>query len=471
MNSSDVVNGLPMKISSELEIIIQNKPTLTFLRHTSKAINEQFNSLPKAKPGRNIDLPDNFNGKEVWNGLLSPVMNQARCGSCWAFASTGVLADRFNIQSVGLMHVQLSPTKLILCDFQGKEFSVEHPELQPEQLSQLNVDEFSVGACMGNTLYDAWRYLYVIGTNTLECIPYDKSLGGTQSYNSLTKFTDSGKLPLCTSVSGPIGDMCNNFSVDTFSAEEYGSPARFYRCLHFYSIAGIEKDGGNESYIRHNIYCWGPVSTGFIVYPDFYTFDPKTDIYEWDGYGDPLGGHAVEIVGWGVDDKPFWWIKNSWGEKWGIDGYFKIVRGKNNCHIEENVIAGVPDFFYPEAYSLRNPGHFIWSENPKQIKQRRDIDTQLTITGGGIDPTTGYTRRVMETKQWLDVRRPIKLDDLPDWDTFIAGINANKQHRYKYQRQIRGRHYLKQYSDLPLFITTVVSIFVCIVILILLIKK
>jgi len=37
--------------------------------------------------------------------------------------------------------------------------------------------------------------------------------------------------------------------------------------------------------------------------------------------------HAVTIVGYGeVDGKEFWIVKNSWGTKWGDDGYFHIVR-------------------------------------------------------------------------------------------------------------------------------------------------
>ena len=66
-----------------------------------------------------------------------------------------------------------------------------------------------------------------------------------------------------------------------------------------------------------------------------------------------VGGHAVEIVGWGEDNgHKYWWIKNSWGKDWGVDGYFKMDRGNNNCKVEENIVTGVPDFFYPLSYRL-----------------------------------------------------------------------------------------------------------------------
>lgn len=400
---------------------ISNNPTKTFLRFHSEATAKQFEQMPKAVRGRDILLPNNFDGRKVWKGLLTPVRNQGKCGSCWAFATTGVLADKFAIQSSGRLKVILSPTKLVLCDFMGQEFNVTHPEEDVAGLNRINIDSLNKGACRGNTLFDAWRYLYLIGTCTESCLPYDKTIGNEFDYNSLSDFQDITKLPLCMTTSGPIGDMCLDVHYDKYSGEEFGTPARFYRCLHFYSVPGTAKDNATEENIRHNIYCWGPVSTGITIYNDFYEFDSKNTVYSWNGKGDPVGGHAVEIVGWGEENgKKYWIIKNTWGVNWGREGYFYMERGVNMCGIEDNVITGVPDFFYPEDYLLKNPDNFIQAETPSLIAQRRDIDTSNTITGGGIDPTTGYTRRILKDKPWINSNPPINYRVLPDWNTFIA---------------------------------------------------
>ena len=55
--------------------------------------------------------------------------------------------------------------------------------------------------------------------------------------------------------------------------------------------------------------------------------------------GGLLGGHAVIIVGWGVEDgTKFWIAQNSWGDDWGEQGYFRIAEGE--CDFDSQGIAG-----------------------------------------------------------------------------------------------------------------------------------
>lgn len=54
-----------------------------------------------------------------------------------------------------------------------------------------------------------------------------------------------------------------------------------------------------------------------------------------------LGSHAVKIIGWGVERGVHYWLcANSWGTSWGDHGFFKILRGVNECGIEGDITAG-----------------------------------------------------------------------------------------------------------------------------------
>lgn len=84
----------------------------------------------------------------------------------------------------------------------------------------------------------------------------------------------------------------------------------------------------------------GPVEVSFDVYADFEAY--KTGVYKH-VTGDYLGGHAVKMIGWGVENGvKYWTIVNSWNEDWGELGTFRIVRGTNECGIEGSVVAGLP---------------------------------------------------------------------------------------------------------------------------------
>ncbi len=45
--------------------------------------------------------------------------------------------------------------------------------------------------------------------------------------------------------------------------------------------------------------------------------------------------HSILLVGYGEENGIKYWIgMNTWGTQWGEDGYFRILRGENNCNIE-----------------------------------------------------------------------------------------------------------------------------------------
>lgn len=458
------------KLTAKVQAKIKANPTNTLLRSSEdKHVKAEWKriTLDPSEERSWVHPPDEFDGRKVWHGLLSPVTNQGLCGSCWAFATTSVLADRFNIQTMGLMNVRLSPTRLILCYFTEAQFEAEQSH-QQSKILEIESENVGNNACFGNSLYGAWRYLYVIGTQTLECMPYNKNLGYNSDFKKLGTFEETSDLPLCENISGPNSDMCSDYSLDNTTGEELGTPARYYRALHFYFVAGVEKDGGSEYNIRRNIFSWGPVSTGMQVFPNFYTFDAKNDIYEWDGKGEQISGHAVEIVGWGIDKptgKKYWIIENTWGEEWGMNGFFRMIRGINNCQIEENVITGVPDLFYPSSYKSNDYLDKRWSESKLTQQHRYIVEHQLDTHSGGIDPESGYTRRVKSIHPWLDWSRPVKLEDIPNYEKFVAGIDASPKNRSLYQAIVRQKYKDVRYSKQGLYIVIFIIILISMIII------
>lgn len=100
-----------------------------------------------------------------------------------------------------------------------------------------------------------------------------------------------------------------------------------------YGVRGVDQIAAE---IQKN----GPVEAAFTVYSDFISY--KSGVYKHTS-GQPLGGHAIKIIGWGVEDgTDYWIVANSWNSDWGDNGFFKIARGTDECGIESQVVAGLP---------------------------------------------------------------------------------------------------------------------------------
>lgn len=90
--------------------------------------------------------------------------------------------------------------------------------------------------------------------------------------------------------------------------------------------------------IKETVCRYGPVATNMAFYDDLDRY--RNGIYQYDGKSPAMGGHWVLIIGWQDDASTasggYWICRNSWGEKWGENGYFNSAYGD---------ATGIDDFY------------------------------------------------------------------------------------------------------------------------------
>jgi C1A family cysteine protease len=97
-------------------------------------------------------------------------------------------------------------------------------------------------------------------------------------------------------------------------------------------------DHPDEYSMRWALVNRGPLYVLLKVYDNFY--DLKDDRIYDSVSGKYHGYHAVLLVGYGTEGgKKYWTFKNSWGVKWGAEGFFRMLRGTNLCEIEAGYAA------------------------------------------------------------------------------------------------------------------------------------
>ena len=110
----------------------------------------------------------------------------------------------------------------------------------------------------------------------------------------------------------------------------------------------ISEHGDCSGYdkMKAEIYRRGPISCGIDATAGLEAY--TGGVYSESGFGI---NHIVSVVGWGMteDGDEYWSVRNSWGEPYGEQGFFRIVTSKNtgptgtaNLALEEDCHFGVP---------------------------------------------------------------------------------------------------------------------------------
>ncbi|XP_073309084.1 cysteine protease RD19A-like [Primulina huaijiensis] len=223
------------------------------------------------------DLPTDFDWRD--HGAVSPVKNQGSCGSCWSFSTTGAV-EGAHFLATGKLE-SLSEQQLVDCDH----------ECDPEDKDSCD------SGCNGGLMNSAFEYTLKAGG-----LMPEKDYPYTGTDRGACKFDK-------TKIAAKVAN---------------------------FSVVSLDEDQIAANLVKH-----GPLAVALnAVYMQTYMRGvscPYICSKQLD--------HGVLLVGYGssgyapirMKEKQYWIIKNSWGENWGENGYYKICRGRNICGVDSMV--------------------------------------------------------------------------------------------------------------------------------------
>jgi C1A family cysteine protease len=226
-------------------------------------------------------VPTNFDWRVAKPGSVTPVKDQAMCGSCWTYGLT-------------------EPVESIQAIVTGK--LVELPEQFVVDCTWTNGTSMNMGCDGGNSDVGALEIVRKFGGK----IPTAAAYGSYLSVNGYCK--DTARMEVGAVVSGWV-DV----------------PKR------------------NEQALMHALFTVGPVSVGIQVPDEMLFYDTGVLKVQSCKHDESQIDHAVTATGFGTDGQgtPFWTIRNSWSTYWGDKGYINIARGELDCCV--SCEAGYPD--------------------------------------------------------------------------------------------------------------------------------
>lgn len=220
-----------------------------------------------ADVGAKDEPPKYINWAQSIN-VVGPVKAQGQCGSCWAFATTGLLEGQQRLAKTQTV-VELSVQQLIDCDRKQNQ------------------------GCDGGYVTDAIGYII--------------QNGGLEQASSYPYISGSGR---------------DSYQCRQNSSRSYASTQNLTK--------SVVVDCKTEDDLKKLIANYGPVAVYIVAslptlesYESGVYFDPRCH-----GKVD----HALLAVGYGTtgDGRDYWILKNSWGTQWGQAGYLWLARNRNN---------------------------------------------------------------------------------------------------------------------------------------------
>mmetsp|Transcript_100111 Transcript_100111/g.250948 ORF Transcript_100111/g.250948 Transcript_100111/m.250948 type:complete len:573 (+) Transcript_100111:73-1791(+) len=231
-----------------------------------------------------VSLPTDFDWRTARPGSVSPVKDQAMCGSCWTYGLTEPIESIKAIRTGSL--VQLPEQFVVDCTWTN-----------------------DTGASGCNSGCDG-------GDSDIGALEIIRKFGGV--IPSAAAYGDY------LSVNG----YCKDIRLMEVGAKITG-------------WVDVPKRG--EDALLQAIFTQGPVSVGIMVPEEMLFYDSGVLSVESCRHDESQIDHAVVATGFGTDEHgtAYYTIRNSWSTYWGDKGYIRIARGELDCCV--SCEAGYPE--------------------------------------------------------------------------------------------------------------------------------
>jgi len=181
-------------------------------------------------------------------------------------------------------------------------------------------DQDQCGSCWAFSTTGSVEGSYFLSSGKLVSLSEQQLVDCSSSYNN-------------QGCSGGLMDNAFNYIIQNGICKESDYPYKAVdgTCKHCDNVLKItsfvDVTPNNEEALRQAVYKQ-PVSVAIEADQNVFQF------YSGGVMSSPCGtnlDHGVLVVGWGeLDNKPYWKVKNSWGEFWGDNGYILLERNVNS---------------------------------------------------------------------------------------------------------------------------------------------
>ncbi|KAL9182266.1 hypothetical protein ACHAXT_012918 [Thalassiosira profunda] len=247
-------------------------------------------------------LPESFDWREHLPGSVGPVKDQGFCGSCWAFSFISAVESHWfiaNDQSVVL----------------------------PEQFVNDCVWSEVTHACDGGNSGPAAKE--IIGRFAGR-VPIREAYGGYLSVDGECYIDILDNIGMIEGNKRNTWPSTPSSQASTIQLTDW--------------VVLPERD---DIATKHALYTQGPLAVALNVVEEATYFSSGVlDVESCLKHDAENLDHAINLVGWGVDELPdgskaeHWILRNSWSDLWGDSGYFKVRMGERDCGVTTS--AGYP---------------------------------------------------------------------------------------------------------------------------------